>query len=129
MKERTMQELAFLRNQASQLQQQIVAITRMVQENEAASQGLDNLQSLKKETLFQLGAGVFMKGKATDDSKVLLEIGARVASEKTVEEAKKMLADRKKELEEALRQSELSYQKVAEAMDEVSEKARLEEQG
>ncbi len=114
------EQIAFLQGQEEQLRQQMLSLGRLAQENEAAKKALENLSSMKSETLFQLGSGVFAKGKITDDAKVLVELGGRVIAEKTVEEAKKMLEERRKQLEKAVAEIQGNYSQVAQAMEETA---------
>ncbi len=51
------------------------------------------------ETLFPLGAGVFVKGKLASVDKVIMNVGKQVAVEKEVDGAKKLVDEQIKSLE------------------------------
>src|SRR5437870_2303651 len=49
--------------------------------------------------LFPIGSEAFIPGKVIEKNKVIVEIGANIALEKNIEQAKTILDKRKKELE------------------------------
>ena len=55
-----------------------------------------------KDILFPLGSAAYTRGTVADKDKLIVEVGAGVALEKTAEEGKAILEKRKKELEEAM---------------------------
>ena len=63
---------------------------------------IDELTKSKEDLLFPIGAEAFTFGKISDAKKIIIGIGMNVAVEKDAESGKKILADRKKELEQAL---------------------------
>lgn len=94
---------------------------------------LESINEIKEsgEVLFSLGSNAYTKGKITDKEKIIVEIGANIALEKNVEEAKNTLEKRKKELEESLREIEneigkitFSLQILSEKIKELAEKAK-----
>jgi prefoldin alpha subunit len=102
-KERELQKLAlemnYYRTQAEQLQQQSSALRGLAQENRSSKEALEKIS--ESETLFPLGSGAFIKAKPSS-KKVLVEIGAGVTVEKTLDEAKKTLDERHEQLLKAL---------------------------
>ena len=54
----------------------------------------------KSEILIPIGGGTFLNGILTDHSKVLVDIGAGLVTEKTVDDAIKKIEERLKDLQE-----------------------------
>jgi len=73
-----------------------------VMEVQSTITSIDEIKKGKKEMMFPIGAESYAPGKIDDTSKLVVEIGAGVAIEKTPEEAKEFLESRKKELEGAI---------------------------
>lgn len=119
-----LRQIEYLKGQAVQLQQSMATMARMAEENEAAKTALDSLADMKKNAMFQLGAGLFVKGNVADDKTVLMEVGGRVIAEKTVDDAKKLLGERKKQLENAFTEAQRQYDLTADALDEIVEQER-----
>jgi len=63
---------------------------------------IDELIKSKEDLLFPIGAEAFTFGKISDAKKIIIGIGMNVAIEKDVEDGKKILTERQKELEQAL---------------------------
>ena len=70
---------------------------------------------LDDQIIFPLGSNTYATGKLTSD-KVLVEIGADVVLEKSKEEAKSILINRKVELEQALKEIEKDMVSTAEQL-------------
>lgn len=83
-----------------ELQKQSDLLSRLVAENKAAIVALDNLP--REQTFFSIGAGVFVKAKLVDAENVIVEAGAKILAEKSIGDAKKLLAERRTQLESAL---------------------------
>lgn len=100
-------------------------------ENTLAS--ISEIEKTGDETLFSLGSEAHAFGKLTNKERLIVEIGANIALEKTFEEGKETLNKRKSELEKVLKeiQKEIvqltsAIQKIApeiQAMIEKSQKA------
>ena len=67
---------------------------------------LESIEEIEKseEVLFPLASGAYTLGKIIDKQKIVLSIGANIALEKSLIEAKKFLNERKDEIEKALTQ-------------------------
>ena len=67
---------------------------------------LESIEEIEKsgEVLFPLASGAYTLGKIIDKQKIVLSIGASIALEKSLVEAKKFLNERKDEIEKALNQ-------------------------
>jgi len=69
-----------------------------------------------KNILFPLGSAAYAKGTVADKNKLIVEVGAGVALEKTAEEGKTILEKRKKELESAMDVLQKDMQSIASTM-------------
>jgi len=67
---------------------------------------LESIEEIEKseEILFPLASGAYTLGKIIDKQKIVLSIGANIAVEKSLADAKKFLNERKNEIEKALNQ-------------------------
>ena len=101
-------ELRALQARIEEGQRQLAAFQQYAAETTASANALKNLSS--DESLFPFGAGVIVKAKVADSSKVFVYVGAGVIAEKTVGETVTELEKRAKELLEAITrlQEELS---------------------
>jgi prefoldin alpha subunit len=63
---------------------------------------IDEIEKSEEEVLFPLGSEAYSFGKVVDKKKMIVEIGANVALEKTPEEGKEILKKRMEEIEKAL---------------------------
>jgi len=87
-----------------------------VMEVQSTITSIDEIKKGKKEMMFPIGAASYAPGKIDDTSKLVVEIGAGVAIEKTPDEAKEFLESRKKELEDAIEVLNKDMQNTAQMM-------------
>ncbi len=124
MLQKTVYEINYLRAQASELQKQLYSVQALLDENAEAVKALDALpQSKASETLFPLGAGVFARATLAKTDSVLVDVGARVSAEKSASEAKALLLERGKKLEQLFGELRVSLESIATRLDELNEKA------
>lgn len=123
--EQEMQKLAleanYYRSRGEELQSQLATINALVQDNASTMQSLESISD-KNDSLFSIGSGVFVKAKPSSQ-KVFAEVGAKVIAEKTVEEAKALLAQRKEELIKAASRLQEELEKINAAINSLSERA------
>jgi len=81
--------------------QRDLVVQRMV-ELESTIESVEEVQKSKEEVLFPLGSSAYTFGKPKVD-KMIIEVGAGVALEKTPEEAVAVLKDRENEIENVLK--------------------------
>ncbi|MBW3012984.1 prefoldin subunit alpha [Candidatus Woesearchaeota archaeon] len=93
-------ELQLMGQQLKQLQQQIQHIDAQVEELIHTEAALDEIPNAEKgsEMLAPLASGIFLKTKLDENRKVVLNIGAGTAVEKTIEETKKLVTDQRVEI-------------------------------
>ncbi len=99
----------------SMSKQRDLLVQRMV-EIESTLESIRELQKSKGEVLFPLGSTAYTFGKITSD-KMIVEIGAGVALEKTPDEAAKILEERKQEVAEVVRKVQDQMVETANRLD------------
>jgi prefoldin alpha subunit len=78
----------------------------------------------KSDILIPVGGGSFINGSIKDASKVLVDIGAGLVAEKTIEDAIKKIDERIKNLQEKQERLLSTAQKLHEESDELSQKTQ-----
>ncbi len=114
-------EINYYRTQAQDVQKQLVTLQAMLEEHSQTISALKSLDAMNSETLFPLGAGTFTKAKVTDTKKVLIEIGARAIVEKPVDDAVKILEEKKTNLEKALKETQATFAQVLARIEELNQ--------
>lgn len=107
------------RAEAIQQQMSMVQISRddciraiaTIEELEALEEGI--------ETMVPIGAGSFVYGRFTDLSKVIVNVGAGISVEKSIDGAKEILNHRKEELGKILENMNVSLTKIAQGMQSI----------
>ncbi len=94
-------------------------------EIQSTIESIDEIKKGAKDILFPLGSAAYTKGAIADRNKLIVEVGAGVALEKTSDEAKMILEKRKKELEEAMGVLQKEIQSISAMM----QKIELDAQG
>lgn len=96
-----------LEDRLKQLAQQRSLLLSKLPEMEATKETLDEvLKSKENEILVSIGSATYAKGKLIKTDKVIVEVGANVALEKSIEGACEILEKRKKNLESAIKKFE-----------------------
>ena len=82
------------------INQQIQIVETTLLELEGTIKAIETLknESIGKEILVSLGSGSYFKATLKDNKKIIVNVGAGISIEKTIEDAKKMLEERKEEL-------------------------------
>lgn len=97
-----------------------VTITRLMGEARLASTTIQNITSESEvESLMPLGSGVYVKTMVPPIKKLMVNLGAGVAVEKSREDALNYVESRIKEYEVAARQLEAQRQELAMRMDQL----------
>jgi prefoldin alpha subunit len=96
--------LAFksLEGRMNALVRQQNAFAQRLLEIQGTIDSIGEIEKGQKEILFPLGSAAFMEGSVSAKEKIIVEVGAGVALEKTTDEGKKILETRKTELERAM---------------------------
>ncbi|MEW6604118.1 MAG: prefoldin subunit alpha [Thermoproteota archaeon] len=97
-----------------------VTVTRLMEEARLASTTIQNISSDSEvESLMPMGIGVYVKTVVPPIKKLLVNLGAGVAVEKSREDALNYVEARIKEYEVAARQLEMQRQEIAMRMDQL----------
>ena len=120
-------ELRVLEGTAEALQSRVNLVNAALTELTIASMTLEGLEKEKKATpLFvPIGGGSYVKAKLESAEKVIVGIGANVAVERTIKEAKENLGNRIDELEKTRTALGQQFTQVLEKIRD--DRARLEE--
>jgi len=103
-KEKIQQEVLGVLAQIEEVRRQILLLQEQIKEIEASKVTLDSLQEVKeaKELILPIGGGMLIKAKVESPNKVLFNLSGEIFVEITLEEAKKLLEERKEKLTKAL---------------------------
>ncbi|MBS7639338.1 MAG: prefoldin subunit alpha [Candidatus Bathyarchaeia archaeon] len=92
-------ELRILESTAEYLQSRLNLVNTALAELNLASMSLDGIEKKDSDSIFvPIGGGSYIKARLEDTDKVVYGIGAGVAIEKTIREAKEDIANRIAEL-------------------------------
>ena len=92
-------ELRILESTAEYLQSRLNLVNTALTELNLASMSLDGIEKKDSDSIFvPIGGGSYIKARLEDTDKVVYGIGAGVAIEKTIREAKEDIANRIAEL-------------------------------
>ncbi|MEM5871561.1 MAG: prefoldin subunit alpha [Candidatus Aenigmatarchaeota archaeon] len=105
------------------LKQQLELVEEQIIEIKISLASINDLKEIKEENeiLIPLGSGCFGKGKITEKSHFLVNIGSGIFVYKDLENAKTFLEERFKEIENAGKEIEGQAKKIAVHMNELSE--------
>jgi len=92
-------KLSMFEQQIQQLQQQLQAIDQAIVEMSSLKIGLDEFKGEKREIFAAVGRGIFIKAKSVSEE-LLVDVGGKNFVTKSVPEAKKLIEDQIKKLED-----------------------------
>ncbi len=123
--------LGILEQQLQQLQQQMQAVERGINELESLNLGLDEIQdSMGKEIFARIGKGIYMKAKIISD-KLTVDVGGNNFVTKDVFETKKLIQEQIRKLKEAgielEKNTELTNNEFVEIVQEYQKQEKSEE--
>jgi prefoldin alpha subunit len=95
-------------------------VTNKIIEIENTLASIEEFVNSKEKVLFSLGSEAHVFGKVDDKEKIIVEIGANVALEKTIDEGKKTLNERKTELEKNLNEIQNGVMGVSAALEQLT---------
>jgi len=102
----------------SLLKQRDILASKLV-EIQTTLQSIDEIEKSKEEILVPIGSEAYTFGRITDKKKLIVEIGANVALEKTVEEGKEILNKRKAEMGNALNSIQKSILEISSNLEQL----------
>ncbi|MBS7640267.1 MAG: prefoldin subunit alpha [Candidatus Bathyarchaeia archaeon] len=95
-------ELRLLENTAEQIQTRLNLVNAALTELDLASKALEGIENKSSDHIFvPIGGGSYIKARLEDTDKVVYGIGAGIAIEKPLKEAKEDIANRISELSRA----------------------------
>ncbi len=115
-------EIQMLEQQLKMLQNQLFKMDEQIIEIRLALENLDDIKSTPKgkELLVPLTQGIFLKSELKDNEKLIVNVGANVTVEKTVEETKDLLKKQiteiskyREEIESTMHNFEKQFEKLA----------------
>jgi len=119
-------EIRLLENTAEQLQMRVNLINAALTELSLASMSLEGIEKKDSDQIFvPIGGGSYIKARLEDTDKVIYGVGAGIAIEKTIKEAKDDIANRMEELSKAKTALEQQLSQVLSKLQE--EQSRLQE--
>jgi prefoldin alpha subunit len=104
------------------LAQQRELITQKILEIRTTIASIEEAVKREGDVLFSLGSEARVHGNIKDKKNIIVEIGAGVALEKSVNDAKATLENRIKELETALSNVQTELGRVSSAMSDIQSK-------
>jgi len=116
-------ESRILEGAAAEIQTRISIIDATAREYRFSELTLEGLKDVKKgdEILVPMGGGSYLKAEVTDTEKVIAGIGAGIAAEKPVSEAKLDVANRIEELKKTRSALENQFAQFLERMQAIRE--------
>ena len=94
-------------------------VANRLAEIEGTIAGIDEIDKSKGSVAFHVGTGAFVPAKPATDENIIVTIGADVAVEKTVPNAKKLLETMMKEANEALNEVQKEIEALTKMLEEM----------
>ena len=101
------------------LGQQREMLASKIMEIQSTIASVDEVVKSKGDILFHVGSAAYVHGGVKDGNSIVVEIGANIALEKGVDEAKATLEARLKEMEDVFASIQTEISKVSSIMDEI----------
>ena len=118
-------EAQVYQSQGQQLQQQLQSLVSTSAEIHASIEALKNLkQGSNKEVLIPLGSGVLLSAEVKNLEKVIVEVGAGISAEKTIDEAVAILEKRVKGVEETTEKIQKALSEVSSRLQQLDSRAK-----
>jgi len=90
-----------------------------IMELQSTLNSMDDLKKSDGEVIFPIGSEAYKVARAIEKDKLIVEVGANIALEKTTEEGKIILDKRKRELENFINQVQQEIAKVSNAISQL----------
>jgi len=90
-------------------------------EIEESIKGIEELKKKGEDVLFSLGSQTYIPCKIIEKDKIIVEVGANVAIEKSLEEGKQILQKRKEEIEKAVEEIENTINQLSAGLKDLGE--------
>ena len=118
--------IEYYKEQLSSIDMQMQYLQAAMADYQKAKMTIEQLEKTEEKTdiIVPVGSGVYINALAKDTSKVLLDIGAGVVTEKTVENALKKIDERIEYMQESQKKLLTIAQQVQAEATELSEKTQ-----
>ncbi len=115
-------EYVRLRNLVQILQQRVDLLNQLISNIETTLNSLESIKNLGKDNvvLFPLGGLVYVKSKILSTDKILVNIGAGVVLEKSIDDAIQFLKNKQRELKLELESTLISLRQATARLQEIS---------
>ena len=100
--QQSMVELRMLEEKLQALAKHKEMVNGRIMEIDSTRAGLEEISKAKEDVIFHVGGEAFVKAKPLPDNKVVVMLGADVAVERSMDEAKAILESRRAEAMDAL---------------------------
>ncbi|MEM5854784.1 MAG: prefoldin subunit alpha [Candidatus Aenigmatarchaeota archaeon] len=100
------------------------ALIKSLMEIEESINGIEELKNKGDDVLFSLGSQTYIPCKIVEKDKIIVEVGANVAIEKSLEEGKQILQKRKEELSQSIANIEAAINQFSSGLKELREEIR-----
>lgn len=119
-------ELQMMQHQMQQVQQQVQALEQQAGEMDIVQQALDEFAQSKagSPAIVTLTPGLFVKAKLEETDSVLLNVGGGAVVQKSIPDAKKVIAAQSTELRKLQEELAEQMQKITENAGKVQEELR-----
>ncbi|MCS7140446.1 MAG: prefoldin subunit alpha [Candidatus Nezhaarchaeota archaeon] len=119
-------EWQYLQSLAEVLKQRIDLASAAITEMESTIQAIDELSKITEEveTFFMLGTNAYARGKIIDTKKILVNIGANVLVEKSLEDAKKFFESRIDSLRRVIAETQQQLASIASRLSKLEPELR-----
>ncbi len=124
--ESNMVQLNMYGSKLQEIEQQLQIVDRHISELQLTSLALQELDETKEntETLAPIGQNIFVKTKIQETKKLIVDLGAKVFAEKTVEEAQDILNDKIDEFSQIKDKISEQAQAILNAINEIESKVK-----
>jgi|GEM_PF-1036329 len=111
-----------MQKRLEELQQQAVLMERKFVELETTRNTISDIEKTEKggDMFFPLGSGVFVKGKASSDKSLMVELGAGLVSMKDTKSANDFLEKKGKDIEDSGKDLEKELKKTVEKLNGIA---------
>jgi prefoldin alpha subunit len=116
-------EAQYLQAQGEEIGRQVQNALMLKNEIENTIKTIESMKTLKDETYFQIGAGSFVKARASEERGVLVDVGAAIFVEKKPDEAKELLEKRLQNLEKAVEILKKNAEQITKRLQEIDSRA------
>ncbi|MEM5773039.1 MAG: prefoldin subunit alpha [Candidatus Aenigmatarchaeota archaeon] len=114
----------FIEARIEGLLKQRESLLQALMEVEETIRGIEELEKKNEDFLFSLGSQTYIPCKIVEKNKIIVEIGANVAIEKSLEEGKQILKKRKEELAKSIASIEATINQLSSGLKELGEEIR-----